>query len=887
MTTSPLTRELPRLAPAALEAIDRAAGSLPPNRGRLNAVDLVLAVLAADQAGARVVDVLAPGHMARIEDRLRAVQSTVAPGAAVFGELDLPRGTTATLDITAREVFDQLARLAGRTADSKDLLLAEATRPESALVAALADLGLGGSPSSLPMQLDALARRIGNDPTTGAQVVVYRQIGQPPTSEPAAPPRQVEPYTGRIDRAPVDHPAEAWVPPVPPAGIPGASPAGGAGAGGTGAGESGAAPAGPWESAGGGGTDAGATSTAGPGSGGAVARSGQAGPAGPAGPASPAGGPLAAVPPGIGPVVDQLALARQAGDGATGMLVNPAWVKRVLAAVERNPLTVLATEAPETADELVLVLAGQLARDAAGVFGYRAVITLDPGYLATQPGNAVRDGLRAAMGGILYLPDIARYLDPTRSGGADQDLRRALARRDARVLGVLSGSGAGKRWPPEDAPDHELIFLDPAGIDETLAILRSRKDDLLRQVSTPTLTFSISDAALETAARIADRYYRDPPPPAGAIRLIQEAATAIKVRGAEGMGALHDSRVTAQPSIDADDIVLALERISGIKAQLDDQQKLLSIEENLRRRVVGQDAAITAIADAIRRARAGLKDPGRPIGSFMFMGPSGVGKTELAKALAEFLFDDENAMVRLDMSEYHERHTISRLIGAPPGYVGFDEGGQLTEPVRKKPYVLVLFDELEKAHPDVHTILLQIMDDGRLTDSRGRTIDFRNTVVIMTGNVGSEYFRVEAELGRDKVVEAVREASREVFRPEFLGRVDEFLIFNTLGPEAMRLIVDIQERKLGRKLAEQQMTIAFSGDLKNFLAQAGYAPELGARPLNGAIARLIERPLSRLIIEGRFKPGDGITVDVGEGGAVVFGESVHPFEATPAPSPQR
>ena len=255
------------------------------------------------------------------------------------------------------------------------------------------------------------------------------------------------------------------------------------------------------------------------------------------------------------------------------------------------------------------------------------------------------------------------------------------------------------------------------------------------------------------------------------------------------------------------------------------------------------------------------------------MGPSGVGKTELAKALAEFLFDDEHAMVRLDMSEYHERHTISRLIGAPPGYVGYDAGGQLTEPVRKKPYQLVLFDEIEKAHQDVHAILLQIMEDGRLTDSQGRTVDFRNTVIIMTGNVGSEFYRVEADIGKEKVEEAVREEAREAFRPEFLGRVDEFLVFNSLGPDVMRLIVDIQSRKLSKRLREQNMKIKLTDALKDQLARAGYAPELGARPLRGAIRRQIEQPLSRAIIEGRFGSGDAIVADLGHDGETVFSKA--------------
>jgi ATP-dependent Clp protease ATP-binding subunit ClpA len=233
------------------------------------------------------------------------------------------------------------------------------------------------------------------------------------------------------------------------------------------------------------------------------------------------------------------------------------------------------------------------------------------------------------------------------------------------------------------------------------------------------------------------------------------------------------------------------------------------------------------------------------------------------------MFGSEDALIKIDMSEFMERHNDSRLVGAPPGYVGFDEGGQLTEPVRRKPYQLVLFDEIEKAHPDLHHVLLQIMDDGRLTDARGRTVDFRHTLIIMTGNVGSDYYRLEGELGREKIEAAVREEARDVFRPEFLGRVDEILIFNSLGPDAMRLIVDIHEKKLRKKLADRDVAIRFSDALKAQLATAGYAPELGARPLRNAIETQVERPLSKALIEGRFGEGDAILAGF-DAGAVTF-----------------
>ena len=883
MENPPLTRPLPRFTPPVLAAITRAAGALPPGRSRLAAADLVLAILEADSAGARMVDVLAPGRISAVIDRLRAVAAALPGGPDRFGELDLPAGnlpsggvpsgnlpsaTVLALDASARALFDRLAALAGRTVGTKEILVAETARPDSALVDTLAALGLGGMPDSLGPQLAALAPHIGGEDATGAQILVYRPIGILPSE---ASLDRSRPYTGPVDRS--AGPAPGWDgstwssgasdnwsnPPVDPtSGFPGSPESPGQWAS-PGSPESFAPPGSPSAS-----TSTSASPSALPGTFPAPAP----GAPGQSSPATPG-----ARPPS--PVRDLLAEARADQAMAAGIYVNPAWVKRILAAVERNALTVIVADNTASADELVAALAAQLAEDSTGVFSYRSVVTIEPGYLATQPAAALRDGLRAAQGGLLYLPNISRYLDDARSAGASQDLRRALAQQSLRVLATLADRDAARGWPPEDAPDHELIYLDPTGIDETIGILKSKRQDIVRSLSTPKLALVLSDEAIDAAARLADRYFRDPPPPGGALRLIQEAATAIKVRTATGMTAIQDDRVQDTPTIDPDDIRLALERLTGIKAQLDDQTKLLHIEDYLRRRVVGQEEAITAVADAIRRARAGLKDPNRPIGSFLFLGPSGVGKTELAKALAEFLFDDESAMVRLDMSEYHESHTISRMIGAPPGYVGYDAGGQLTEPVRKRPYILVLFDEIENAHPDVHNVLLQIMDDGRLTDARGRTVSFRNTVIIMTGNVGSRYFEVEGQMGRDKVVAAVKEEAKEVFRPEFLGRIDEFIIFKSLGPAEMRQIVDIQERSLSKRLGEQHLSIHFSDALKDFLAHAGYAPELGARPLNGHIRNLIERPLSRQIIEGKFQAGDVIAADLAGDGTVAFSND-HP-----------
>jgi ATP-dependent Clp protease ATP-binding subunit ClpB len=319
--------------------------------------------------------------------------------------------------------------------------------------------------------------------------------------------------------------------------------------------------------------------------------------------------------------------------------------------------------------------------------------------------------------------------------------------------------------------------------------------------------------------------------------------------------------------VDAEDIAEVVAKWSGIPVTRlleGEKQKLLHMEERLAARVVGQEEAVRAVSNAVRRARSGLQDPNRPLGSFIFLGPTGVGKTELARALAEFLFDSENAMVRLDMSEYMEKHTVSRLIGAPPGYVGYEEGGQLTEAVRRRPYSVVLFDEIEKAHPEVFNSLLQILDDGRLTDGHGRTVDFKNTIVIMTSNIGSQYI---AEMTDEKQMqERVMEALRLHFKPEFLNRVDDILIFHRLSQEQLREIVTLQMARLKKLLAERQINLELSDAARDFLAAAGYDPVYGARPLRRAIQHHLQDKLAPLLLSGEFKEGDTILVDAAEEG---------------------
>ncbi len=331
---------------------------------------------------------------------------------------------------------------------------------------------------------------------------------------------------------------------------------------------------------------------------------------------------------------------------------------------------------------------------------------------------------------------------------------------------------------------------------------------------------------------------------------------------------LQSGRKMLKEEVDSEDIAEVVAKWTGIpvsRMMEGEKEKLLTMEERLARRVVGQEKGIIAVSNAVRRARSGLQDPNRPIGSFIFMGPTGVGKTELARALAEFLFDDEQYMVRVDMSEYMEKHSVARLIGAPPGYVGYEEGGYLTEAIRRHPYSVVLFDEIEKAHPDVFNALLQILDDGRMTDGKGRTVDFKNTVLIMTSNVGSQWIQDLGGKNDAEMERRVMEALRATFKPEFLNRTDEIVIFNSLGPEEIKKIVGIQLAILGKRLESNKITLELTDNAEEFLANTGFDPVYGARPLKRTIQHLIQDPLALKILEGSVKEGDHVRVDVHDG----------------------
>jgi ATP-dependent Clp protease ATP-binding subunit ClpA len=451
------------------------------------------------------------------------------------------------------------------------------------------------------------------------------------------------------------------------------------------------------------------------------------------------------------------------------------------------------------------------------------------------------------------------------------------------------------------------ITVDAPSVDETVAILTG-----LRPVYESHHQVVITDDALTAAAELADRYISDRQLPDKAIDLIDEAGSRLRTHNAVGSdpavtqleadmagvreakeaaiaaqqfetaaalrddesrlaGELHQARAAAtdnpaRPQVDADVVAEVLALWTGVpvfKLTETETKRLLDMESELHRRIVGQDEAVTALSRAIRRARAGLKDPKRPAGSFIFLGPSGVGKTETAKALAEYLFDDERALIHLDMSEYMEKHTVSRLIGSPPGYVGHDEGGQLTEAVRRRPYSVVLFDEVEKAHEDVFNILLQVLDDGRLTDGQGRTVDFRNCIIVLTSNLGAAAIAdLPDGADVDEARPAVMRAVRDRFRPEFLNRLDEIVLFRRLAREDMGRIVDIQLGRLRALLEERKVTISLDEAAEAWLAEAGYDPVYGARPLRRVIQRNLQDQLAELLLEGAVKAGDRLVATV-------------------------
>jgi ATP-dependent Clp protease ATP-binding subunit ClpC len=520
---------------------------------------------------------------------------------------------------------------------------------------------------------------------------------------------------------------------------------------------------------------------------------------------------------------------------------------------------------------------------------------------------------------ILFIDELHSIVGAGGAEGAvnaSSMLKPALARGELQVVGATTLDEYRKHVEKDPALERRFqpVLVTEPTVDESVAILFGLRDryEAHHRVK-------ISDEAIIAAAQLSDRYITDRYLPDKAIDLLDEAAAEVRLRSTvppvdvkrieEELAALErekeeavraedyekaaslkqreavlraeleqhqegwaGQRETNAPEVTREDIARILEEWTGVPATnivQEEAERLLNLEAVLHERVVGQDQAVSAVSEAIRRARAGIKDPRRPVGSFLFLGPTGVGKTELARTLAEYLFGEEDALIRIDMSEYQEKHTVSRLVGAPPGYVGYEEAGQLTETVRRRPYSVVLFDEIEKAHPDVFNILLQVLDDGRLTDAQGRTVNFENTVIVMTSNVGSQHLVSERQFGftaRDGVdfretERRAREALERTFRPEFLNRIDEIIVFQPLTKEDVLRIVDIMLRRLNKHLESQKVSVEVTEAAREFLAEEGYDPKFGARPLARAIRRYIENPLSSRIISGEFGPGDTVVVD--------------------------
>ncbi|MEE8356701.1 MAG: AAA family ATPase [Anaerolineales bacterium] len=533
---------------------------------------------------------------------------------------------------------------------------------------------------------------------------------------------------------------------------------------------------------------------------------------------------------------------------------------------------------------------------------------------------AIDDVKRAEGEIILFIDELHTVVGAGAAQGAmdaSNMLKPALARGELQCVGATTSDEYHKYIEKDSALERRFapVYIEEPSVDETIQMLEGLRD---RYEAHHKVRFS--DEALRTAATLADRYVTDRHLPDKAIDLMDEAAAKLRValyslpkdlkekqaeiehikneeevagqeRDYERAATMQTQRIRLEEEfheardtweaeheldevVDENDVAEVVSQWTGIpmtqmlEAEAD---KLLRMEERLHERIIGQDEAITVISDAIRRARSGLKDPTRPIGSFIFIGPSGVGKTELAKALAEFLFDDEDALLRLDMSEYREQHTASRLFGAPPGYVGYEEGGQLTEAVRRRPYRVILFDEIEKAHPEVWNTLLQILDNGRLTDGQGRQVDFRNTVLIMTSNLGTEYVSRSGSLGfldssaSDQDIEArdkINKALKDAFRPEFLNRIDEIITFSPLTKQQMVKIVDMQLKEVSQRLADNGLEVSLTKKARVWLAEQGYSADFGARPLTRALQKFIESPLSKKLLEGEYKQGGVIIVDV-------------------------
>jgi ATP-dependent Clp protease ATP-binding subunit ClpC len=666
-----------------------------------------------------------------------------------------------------------------------------------------------------------------------------------------------------------------------------------------------------------------------------------------------AGPPL---PPGLAQFARDLTTLAEAGE-LDPVIGRDAEVERVVRILSRktknNPVLVGEPGVGKTAiaDGLAQRIASGEVPEA--VRGKR-VLALDLGALLAgtrfrgdfeQRMQGVMDGIRAASGkAILFIDELHTVVGAGGAEGAmdaSNLLKPALARGELQCLGATTLDEYRKYIEKDAALERRfqpVLVAEPTP-EQALEILRGLRDSYEAHHRV-----KISDEALLAAVELSDRYVTDRFLPDKAIDLMDEAAAMVRLAASAGPDRVatlerrlestekekkaavaaeryadaaelkvrcealraeldsarkgwNEQRGTTEPVAGPDDVARVVAEWTGIPAErlrLEEMARLLEMEEQLRRRVIGQEDAIRAVSEAVRRARTGLKDPQRPIGTFLFLGPTGVGKTETARALAEYLFDDEQALVRLDMSEFQERHTVSRLVGAPPGYVGYEEAGKLTEAVRRRPYCVLLCDEIEKAHPDVFNVLLQVMDDGRLTDAKGRTVSFKNAIVVLTSNVGAEALAYRGALGFQAVEgaeesggrAAVLDALRGAFRPEFLNRIDEIVIFHPLSREQLAGVVERLLEATRRKLRGQAVSLEVTPAAVAALVERGYEPRFGARPLRRAIQRELETPVSRLMLRGEVREGDRVRVDFAEDAFSIEAERP-PRPAAPPQGPER
>jgi len=501
-----------------------------------------------------------------------------------------------------------------------------------------------------------------------------------------------------------------------------------------------------------------------------------------------------------------------------------------------------------------------------GPEGLKAVIEITESALLDNPPVAVKSGLRQARGGILFIPNIHRFfggLVHAQFPKAEKPLQKAFFDQQVAIIGTTTEADYKSRLQesPAVVEHSHVLRVPPASVDETVAILHTLKPHFEGDYA-----LAITDEGLQTAASLAGRYLSGTALPGAAVQLVHRACALVRMSTQEHLA--FRPKVASDAGVDADDVSLAVSLMTGIpvsKLGTDERTRYARMVEHIHRRIIGQDEAVLAVSRAVKAARVGLKDPKRPIGSFLFLGPTGVGKTELAKALAEFLFSSEEALIAIDMSEYMDESAVNRLIGAPPGYVGFEGGGQLTDRVLQTPYTVVLFDEAEKAHSRVMDVLLQIMEEGRLTDGQGRTASFSEAVIIMTSNLGAERL-ADPELG-DSARELAMEAVKRHFRPEFLNRLDAIVTFHPLSPENLRAILDLLLEKEVELVAERGLTLEVSQAARTWLLAQNEHPEWGARPLRRIIQRHLREPLADyLLAAATLEPGTTVRVDAGDDG---------------------